>query len=140
MTTRGFAAGIVLVGLGAMATPAETLAAATGHIAAAPFFARGAHPPLTRPLTEMRFRHRHDFPVWWGYAGDVVNDAPLPYPPPYAGYPYPPPYAVPSPDFPYPPGFYQRSGPPPYPRCRTDTQKVASETGGERTINITRCY
>ena len=78
-------------------------------------------------------RRQPGFPLWWGYAS---------YPPDY--YPYE--YAAPYGDLPYayPPmeNFSERSRPVvAHPsECRTDIQKVPSETGGEHAINITRCY
>ena len=71
------------------------------------------------------------FPLWW--AGSYIP-----------GYAYQ--YADPSGEVPYayPPteNFSERSRPVVtyQPGCRTDTQQVPSESGGERTINITRCY
>ena len=130
MTTRVLTACIVLSGVVALLTPVATLAGAEGRAPPVPpALGRGVvRPPLIQHFPEMRFRH-HTGPVWWGYAPDIASG----YPPesaPEAGYPYPPIQ-----------GFYERSGPPPsYPRCRTDSQKVPSEAGGERTINITHCY
>ena len=73
------------------------------------------------------------FPLWWGYPSYVPNYYPSNYTLPYEV----PPYA-------YPPieDLSERSRPvvAHSPECRTDTQKVPPETGGERTINITRCY
>jgi hypothetical protein len=148
-----FAASIVLLGVGAMITLVETSARSGGLGAAPSLSARGAVGAPTSGHTSLRpgmprafpahirdFRmsrlrdHRGPrFPLWWGYAPYDPNY----YPSEYAG-----PYEVPS--YAYPPteNFSERSRPvvahPP--ECRTDTQKVPSEAGGERTINITRCY
>jgi hypothetical protein len=78
------------------------------------------------------------FPLWWGYGSPLATDYPTTYTAPeYVGRYGEIPYG-------YPPmeNFSERSRPvvtrPP--ECRTDSQKVPSESGGERTINITRCY
>jgi hypothetical protein len=126
MTTRVLTACIVLSGIGALLTPVDTLAGAEGRTSPVPpALGRGVvRPPLIQHFPEMRFRH-HTGPVWWGYAPDIANDYA-----PDTGYPYPPVQ-----------GFYERSGPAAnFPRCRTQSQKVPSEAGGERTINITHCY
>jgi len=71
------------------------------------------------------------FPLWW--AGSYIPS-----------YPYR--YADPSGEVPYAyspmENFSERSRPVVtyQPGCRTDTQTVPSEGGGERMINITRCY
>jgi hypothetical protein len=131
MTARALAAGILLLGIGATLMPVETLAGNGRAAPTPPPLGRGViRPPLPPPhFPEMRFRHRHDF-LTWSYAPDVASDYPPDYAPPAAGSPYPPIQIFPD-----------RAGPPaPYPRCRTDSQTVPSEAGGERTINITRCY
>jgi hypothetical protein len=73
------------------------------------------------------------FPMGWGYAPYVADYDPSEYASQYAETPYG-----------YPPteNFYERGGPVMtyQPGCRTDVQKVRSETGGERSITITRCY
>ena len=100
------------------------------------------------PTAQIRGRAGRFFPgrylPQWGALG------------PY-GYYYPPDYYGPSY---YPPQYYVPSETPasgeeapaerpvaPYrpaaiypPGCVTQTQKVPSESGGERTVNITRCY
>jgi hypothetical protein len=131
MTTRALTAGIVVLGIGAMLMPVATLAGDGRMPPVPPALGRGViRPPLPARFPEMRFRHRHDFSTWWSYAPDIANGTPPEYAPPPGGSPYPPIQIFP-----------ERSGPPAvYPRCRTDSQKVPSEAGGERTINITRCY
>jgi hypothetical protein len=149
-----FAASIVLLGIGSMVAPAETSARSGGFVSAP---ARGAaRPSVSTPISvrpswpqrmtgefpahigafrmSRRFdRHQPGFPLWWGYGS---------YPPDYYPYEYGSPYG----DLPYPypqtDGFSERSRPVVIyqPGCRTDTQKVSSESGGERSINITRCY
>jgi hypothetical protein len=88
-----------------------------------------AHGDAFRPFSR---RHFAGFP-WWGYE---------PYGPDYFPSDYAP-DAEPLP-LPYLPfeNFSERSRPPVFyrPGCRTDTQTVPSESGGERTIHITRCY
>jgi hypothetical protein len=149
MTSRIFAAGIVALGVGAITAPVST-SARSG--APAPSFVA---PSLVRPsfagplpthgfgafpahVRGFRFSERADrrgaaFPLGWGYASSVPSYDPSGYAAPYA-----------EPMYTYPPTEYfsERSRPiltrPP--ECRTDTQKVPSEAGGERTINITRCY
>jgi hypothetical protein len=99
-------------------------------------------PPSTRFVRHFgafgAFDHRHfaRFP-WWGYGSYGPTDFPSDYAPEAEPLPYPYPY-------PYPPfeNFSERSRPPVFyqPGCRTDTQTVPSESGGERTIHVTRCY
>ena len=157
MTSRMFAASIVALGIGAMVAPVETSAGSGGLIAAPSLSARGAvHPSVAAPSfahTSLRRgmtgafpthvdgfrmsrpgdRRGPGFPMWWGYAPSVPNYYPSEYVAPTGESPYA-----------YPPteNFSERSRPvvthPP--ECRTDTQTVPSESGGERTINITRCY
>ena len=137
MTTRGSAAGIVLLCTAAMFIPAETVAGSWGRSAAPAFSARGVAHPFVAHFPQMRFRHQAVFPGGFGYAPVVSTEYPtesaVPYPaPPYPAPPYPP---IPT--------FIERGGPPPNwmgPRCRTDSQRVPRESGGETTINITRCY
>ena len=81
-----------------------------------------------------RTDHRQPgFPLWWGYASYPSDYYPYEYAAPYGDLPYA-----------YPPmaNFSERSRPivTYQPGCHTDTQKVPSESGGERSINITRCY
>jgi hypothetical protein len=71
------------------------------------------------------------FPLWWGYASPYYpseNAAPFEQPFYYPAYPQD--------------NWAERSRPVVTyePGCRTDTQKVPSESGSERTIHITRCY
>jgi hypothetical protein len=75
------------------------------------------------------------FPSWWGDPSAWPNDYPYPY-----GYAAP--YAEPVQIHPTIEDWSERSRPvvTRAPECRTDTQEVPSETGGRRTINITRCY
>jgi hypothetical protein len=157
MTSRMFAASIVLLGIGSTVAPVETLARSGGLIAATSLSARGAvrpfvgarpsaHTSLAPGMTREFPAHIRDFrlsrlgdhrgpgfPLWWGYASYVPNYYPSEYAVPYEE----PPYAYPS-----IPNFSERSRPAVIykPGCHTDTQAVPSETGGERTINITRCY
>jgi hypothetical protein len=69
--------------------------------------------------------------LWWGYE-------------PYVPFDYPFEYAGEEPLYAFPPGedFSHRSRPVVFhePGCRTDTQTVPSQAGGERTIHIVRCY
>jgi hypothetical protein len=157
MTSRLFAASIVLLGIGSMISPAETLARSGGFVAAPSLPARGAARPSvsasffahTSPRLRMtgefpghmrgfrmsrRFDHRQpDFPLWWGYGSYPTDYYPYDYGAPVGEAPYS-----------YSPmeNFSERSRPVVtyQPGCRTDTQKVPSESGGERSINITRCY
>jgi hypothetical protein len=159
MSSRIFAASIVVIGIGAMIPPVET-SAGSAPLAAAPMVRPGAPPHVAAPPSARRFVprgtgafpridgfHRMSrlgdgrgqvFPQWWGYASTFPDY----YPPAYAA----PEYGAPYGEFPYvsPPyvNFSERSRPivAHAPECRTDTQKVPSESGGERTINITRCY
>jgi hypothetical protein len=155
MSARILAASIIVIGVGTMVTPVET-SAGSATLVAGPLVNPGAHPPAAAPPFAHRFVPRTTaafptrmngfrrtsrlggtgFPVGWDYGS------------PYPGY-YTygaPEYAAPYGQVPYgyPPmeNFSERSRPvvarPP--ECRTDTQKVPSESGGERTINITRCY
>jgi hypothetical protein len=150
MTSRMFAASIIALGIGLMVVPIET-ARSGGLVAASSLTAQSPVRPSLAPRAHMSLRRdfpahmrgfrmsrlqdlrRRELPLWWGYAPDYSNYYPSEYAAPYAE----PPYAYqPSADFSErsrPVVFYQ-------PGCRTDTQKVPSETGGERTINITRCY
>jgi hypothetical protein len=83
-------------------------------------------------------RHFARFP-WWGGAAFAPGAS-------YAPVYYPSDYGAPAESIPllYPPyeNFSERSRPQVFyqPGCRTDTVRVPSESGGERTINITRCY
>jgi hypothetical protein len=82
---------------------------------------------------ELGDRRGAALPLWWGFSSYVPSYDPSGYAAPYA-----------QPVYIYPPteNFSERSRPvvayPP--GCRTDIQKVPSESGGERTINVTRCY
>jgi hypothetical protein len=157
MSSRILKAGIVVLGVGAMVAPVAASAESGGLVAAPSLVARSAvSPSFATPLFSHRSpapgmsgefpRHMRGlrmsepgdrrgpgFPLWWGFGSSVPNYYPSAYVAPYVAAPYA-----------YPPleNFSERSRPvvarPP--ECRTDTQKVPSETGGERTINITRCY
>ena len=153
MTSRMFAASIVLLGVAAMITPVETWARSGGLHAAPSLPARGAvrpfvaapafaHTSLPQRMIREFPGHASDFrvlrlgpgfPLWWSYASDVPNYYPSGNSVPYEVSPYG-----------YPPTetFFERTGPAVARRaeCLTDTRKVPSETGGERTINITHCY
>jgi hypothetical protein len=158
MTFQKHVAGMVaigILGIGTMIAPIETLAR-SGGFAAPSLSARGVvrpsfapphsvHLPLQHGFSGEFSGHMRDFrmarpgdrrggqgfPLWW--AGAYVPS-----------YPYG--YADPSWEgaYDYPPmaNFSERSRPVVtyQPGCRTDTQTVPSESGGERTINITRCY
>src|SRR5260370_34891699 len=156
MTSRSFGASIVLLGIGSMVAPVETSAASGGLIAAPSLSARGGvrpsvraprsgHRSLPQQMTREFSAHIRGFrmsrlgdhrgpgfPLWWGYGSDVPYDYPSEYAVPYEQQ-----YGYPSAD-----GFSERSRPVVFyqPGCRTDTQTVPSETGDERTINVTRCY
>jgi hypothetical protein len=153
MTSRIVAASIFLLGIGSIVAPVETSAGSGGLVTApalaapasirpflgAPPSAHMSMPPRMSREFPARIRDFRlsrlglGFPLWWGYPSYVPNYYPSDYTLPYEV----PPYAYPPID-----NFSERSRPvvahPP--ECRTDTQKVPSETGGERTINITRCY
>jgi len=152
MTSRIFAAGIVVLGIGATMAPVET-SAGSGGLPAAPSAAASAlvRPSFTPPHPVHRFggfpthtggfrmsepsdRRVAGFPLWWGW--------PDYYPFGYGAFGYGAPYAEPAPIYPTIEEIsaWSRPAVAHVPECRTDTQKVPSETGGERTINITRCY
>lgn len=157
MTSRLFAVSIVLLGIGSIVAPAETSARSGGFGAApaiaargvarpsvsAPFFARTSpRPGMTGDLraraAEFRMSRRVDhrqlgFPLWWDYAPYPTDYYPYEYGSPYGDLPFPYPQMDGFPDRPRPVATYQ-------PGCRTDTQKVSSESGGKHSINITRCY
>ena len=84
-------------------------------------------------MSRLGDHRRAGFPVWWGDAPYVPNYYPSEYAAPYAELPY---------TYPSIENFSERSRPivTYQPGCSTDTQKVPSETGGEHTIHITRCY
>jgi hypothetical protein len=145
MTSRIFAAGIVVLGVGALTVPVATSAGSGGPLAASLI-----RPSFAGPLPAHRFggfaahmrgfrisergeRRGAAFPMWWGYPSSVPGYYPSGYAAPYAESLY---------DYPPTENFSERSRPimTSPPECRTDTQKVPSEAGGERTINITRCY
>ena len=159
MTYRMFAAGIIAFAIGSMLAPIETSARSGGFIAAPAFSARGGVRATVAPsiapriapfqritggipahlrgfgMSHLRDDRRQGFQSGWGY----VSDAPYGDPSEYVGSYAEPPYRYPDiGDVPVSgranPRFVYR------PDCRTDSQKVPSESGGERTINITRCY
>jgi len=75
------------------------------------------------------------FPLWWGYGFNTPGYYPSEYVAPYDQRTY----AYPI----YPTDTWEERSRPVVtyqPGCRTDTQKVPSESGGEHTINVTRCY
>jgi hypothetical protein len=151
MTSRMFAASIVLLAVGSMIAPVETLAESNGFIVATSLPARGAvrssvtatlsaHTSLPRGMIGEFPTHLADsrmsrpgnrrgpgFPLWWGYPSYYLSDYVIPYQ--ESPYLYPPTE-----------NFSERSRPIYQPGCRTDTQTVPSKNGGEHTINITRCY
>ncbi len=154
MIFRIFAAGIVVLGVATMAAPVETSARSGGFVSASSLGARSfARPAIVTPFSGHAFRpegmrplngfhmarqaERHSAerqspgsPWWWGDGSDLTSYYPAGYA--YGGFPYPYPAE----------NFSERSRPivTYQPGCRTDTQKVPSESGGERSINITRCY
>ena len=151
MIFRIFAAGIVVLGIGTMAAPVETSARSGGFVAAsslgarsfvrpssaAPFSAHTFRPGGVRQLNGFHMSREGEHqgpgsPWWWGYASDLPSYYPAEYAVPYGAHPYP--YQTQN--------FSERSRPivTYQPGCRTETQKVPSEGGGERSINITRCY
>src|SRR6266567_6553162 len=141
-------AGIVVLGFGSMA---EMSAAADGRLARSSFPLVSPGQPLPPPapafvppqargfrahIGAFGFGHNTHFlrfRPWWGAPPYVSSgDAPWDDAAPVGSIPLA-----------YPPfeNFSERSRPPVFyrPGCRTDTQKVPSESGGEVTINITRC-
>jgi hypothetical protein len=77
-------------------------------------------------------RHRDTgFPLWW--AGSYLPSYPYGYADPTGEVPH---------AYPLMENFSERSRPVVIhePSCRTDAKTVPSESGGERTINITRCF
>jgi hypothetical protein len=156
MTYRMLTAAIVVLGIGSMAAPAATAARSAGPLAAPSISFHGAGRPsgtpwprghmfppprmtgsFSTPMRGFRMSRDHDrrrFPIWWGYPSVLPyypSDYVVPYnEPPYA---YPAIENAPVSERAVPAIIYR-------PGCRTDTQKVPSEDGGERTINITRCY
>jgi hypothetical protein len=141
MSFRVLAAGMVVLGIGVM--PLETSARSGGFTAAPMLGARIAGRPFVAtpfahafrpqrisgafsPLREGE-RRGDGFPSWWGDASYLPGYYP------YGEFPYP---YQPSED------VSERSRPilPYQPGCHTETKKVPSEAGGERSINITRCY
>jgi hypothetical protein len=154
MTSRIFAAGIVVFAIGAMVAPVETSARSGGFIAAPSFAARGAvRPSVAAPSSARAFmpqRMTGGIPTIRGFHVSRLrdhrgSDFPPPWGDAYVPNYYPSEYAVPYEDRPYAypaENFSERARPivTYQPGCRTATQTVPSETGGERTINITRCY
>jgi hypothetical protein len=164
MIFRVFAASIVVLGIATMAAPIETSARSGGFVSASslgarsfvrpaiatPFSAHAFRPEGMRPLNgfhtarqaerqraerqsaerQSAERQSPGSPWWWGYGSDLPSYYPGEYS--YGGFPYPYPAE----------NFSERSRPivTYQPGCRTETQKVPSEGGGERSINITRCY
>jgi hypothetical protein len=153
MTSRVFAASVVVLGI-AMVAPIETAARAGGFGAASPSAAGVAR----SSIAGARFAHmspqhgfatslpghvngfrmtgerNRRFPLSWGF------DSPFYYPSDY-GVPFEQPYYGYHPAYPAD-NWAERSRPVVsyQPGCRTDTEKVPSESGGEHTITITRCY
>jgi hypothetical protein len=149
MIHRIVAAGIALLGAGCLAAPLAISAGinpgSSGRFAATSLpLVNPGHPipnPPSPPHSGAFHQHfafksfrRHEgfvpnTPLWWGYAGSGPT-----YYPPVATVP------VETTIFDLPP--QERSRPPVAyePGCRTDAVTVPSESGGHRTINITRCY
>jgi hypothetical protein len=155
MIFRIFAASIVVLGVATMAAPVETSARSGGFVSASslgarsfvrpaiatPFSAHAFRPEGLRPFIGFHMarqerqsaeRQSPGSPWWWGYGSDLSSYYPAGYAAPYGEFPYPYPAE----------NFSERSRPivTYQPGCRTETQKVPSEGGGERSINITRCY
>jgi hypothetical protein len=150
MISRIFAAGIGVLGIATMAAPVDTSARPGGFVAASSLGARSfVRPSIATPFSAHRFRREgmrqiNGFHMsregerqspgspWWGYASYLSSYYPSEYAAPYGGVPYP--YPIEN--------FSERSRPivTYQPGCSTETQKVPSEGGGERSINITRCY
>ena len=154
MIFRILAASIVVLGITTMAAPVETSARSGGFVSgsslgarsfvqpaiATPFSAHAFRPEPMRQFNGLHFarqaerqsaeRQSPGSPWWWGYGSDLPSYYPAGYA--YGGFPYPYPAE----------NFSERSRPivTYQPGCRTETQKVPSEGGGERSINITRCY
>jgi hypothetical protein len=150
MIFRIFAASIVVLGIVTMAAPVETSARSGGFVSASSLGARSfARPAIVTPFSGHAFRpegmrpflarqaerqsaerHSPGSPWWWGGGSDFPSYYPAGYA--YGGFPYPYPAE----------NFSERSRPivTYQPGCHTESQKVPSEGGGERSINITRCY
>ena len=146
MTFQKIAAGIAALatlGLGTAITSVETSARSVGFVAAPSLSAHGIvrssfaspHAALAhmRDFRTARPGDRHGgtgFPVSW--AGGYLPSYPYGYADPSGEVPH---------AYPLMENFSERSRPTVnyQPTCRTDTQQVPSESGGERTINITRC-
>jgi hypothetical protein len=135
---------LVALGLGTVITSVETSARAGGFVAAPSLSAHGSvrssfaspHSALAH-MRDFRMARPGDrrggvgFPLWW--AGTYLPSYPYGYAEPYA--------EVPN-AYPLMENFSERSRPiaTHEPSCRIDTKTVPSESGGERTIHITRCY
>ena len=148
MISRIFAAGIGVLGIATMAAPVETSARPGGFVAASSLGARSfVRPSIATPFSAHTFRSERMRQIngfhlsreaerqspgspWWGDASDLPSYYPSGYAVPYGGLPYPI------------ENFSERSRPMVFyqPGCRTETQMVPSEGGGERSITITRCY
>jgi hypothetical protein len=150
MIFRIFAASIVVLGIATMAAPVATSARSGGFVSASSLGARSfARPAIVTPFSGHAFRPegmrpflaRHaerqnaehqspGSPWWWGDGSDLTSYYPAGYA--YGGFPY----LYPAEN------FSERSRPivTYQPGCHTESQKVPSEGGGERSINITRCY
>lgn len=151
MIHRMIAAGIALLGASCLAAPLAISAGVSGRISSGMnghFRAPGM--PLVNPGKPIpnlpspqsgsfhqhsafrSFRQHERFeqgtPLWWGYG---PSDYPVAEVEPSQSqvYIYPQEFA----ERPRPPVLYQ-------PGCRTEAVTVPSESGGQRTINITRCY
>jgi hypothetical protein len=150
MFFRIFAAGIVVLGIATMAAPIETSARPGGFVAASSLGARSfVRPSIATAFSAHTFRpegmrqingfhmwreaeRQSPGSPWWSDASYLPSYYPSGYAAPYGGFPYPYPAE----------NFSERSRPivTYQPGCRTETQMVPSEGGGERSINITRCY
>src|SRR5579872_2124816 len=149
MIFRILAASIVVLGITTMAAPVATSARSGGFVSASSLGARSlVRPAIATPFSAHTFRTEGTRPLngfhmarqaerrtpgspwWWGYESDLPSYYPAGYA--YGGFPNPYPAE----------NFSERSRPivTYQPGCRTETQTVPSERGGERSINITRCY
>jgi hypothetical protein len=150
MLHRMTAAGIALLGACCLAAPlaisagmnAGMNAGMSGRPAAPSLPLVDPGKPIPNPPPQSGGNHQHfafrsfrhhegaepGTPLWWGAAGyyPQVESEPSEAP----GYVYLPRDFT---DRPRPQVLYQ-------PGCRTDTVTVPSESGGQRAINITRCY
>jgi hypothetical protein len=151
MVSRMIAAGIALLGASCLAAPLAISAGPNVGVSAGvnqraapslPLVDPGK--PIPNPPSPPQSGGHHHFafrsprghepfepgtPFWWGYAGYAPAYYPQLEVAPVAASAY----EVPPQERSRPQVFYQ-------PGCRVDAVTVPSESGGMRTINITRCY